>query len=334
MIASVGADREGNSYNINADEAAGAVARALGAYKIMFLTDVAGWLGPPTGSVISEATAGEVEQALATVAGGMRPKLAACLEAIHGGVSYAHIVDGRVPHSLLLELFTDAGPGDEDRDRGVTAALAELQQLERAHVIGDVRAQPGPVRARLGLPACGTTTATSTSTSSPGSRCSTSATATRAWSRRSPQQASAADPRHEPLLHRARDAAVRAPVGELARRQGVPLQQRRGGERGGDQARPPRAARRRDRRASTAAFTAARTARCRRRRRSRSRRRSRRSCRGSASSRRTPRALDAAVTDATAAVLLEPIQGETASTCSHDELLTPRARRATGPAPR
>jgi acetylglutamate kinase len=113
VIASVGADREGQSYNINADEAAGAVARALGAYKIMFLTDVPGWLSDPNdmSSVISESSASEVEQALATVEGGMRPKLAACLDAIHGGVSYAHIVDGRVPHSLLLELFTDAGQG-------------------------------------------------------------------------------------------------------------------------------------------------------------------------------------------------------------------------------
>jgi acetylglutamate kinase len=113
VIASVGADRDGHSYNINADEAAGAVAAALGAYKIIFLTDVSGWLRDPgdPASVISETTANEVEAALPGVGGGMRPKLAACLEAIHGGVSYAHIVDGRVPHSLLLELFTDAGQG-------------------------------------------------------------------------------------------------------------------------------------------------------------------------------------------------------------------------------
>jgi len=117
VIASVGADREGNSYNVNADEAAGAVARALGAYKVMFLTDVRGWLrdvGDPD-SIITEASADQVEAALETVAGGMRPKLAACVEAIHGGVSHAHIVDGRVPHSLLLELFTDAGIGTKVR---------------------------------------------------------------------------------------------------------------------------------------------------------------------------------------------------------------------------
>ncbi len=117
VVASVGADREGHSYNINADEAAGALARALGAYKVMFLTDVRGWLRDPDDpdSIITEASADEVEAAMETIAGGMRPKLAACLDAIHGGVSHAHIVDGRVPHSLLLELFTDAGIGTKVR---------------------------------------------------------------------------------------------------------------------------------------------------------------------------------------------------------------------------
>jgi len=113
VIASVGADREGNSYNVNADEAAGAVAGALGAYKLMFLTDVAGWLADPAdpASLIGQATDEQVRDALPTLSGGMRPKLGACVEAIHAGVSAAHILDGRVAHSLLLELFTDAGIG-------------------------------------------------------------------------------------------------------------------------------------------------------------------------------------------------------------------------------
>jgi acetylglutamate kinase len=117
VIASVGADADGHSYNVNADEAAGAVARALKAYKVMFLTDVAGWLADPNDpdSVLSEATAEAVEDALPRIEGGMRPKLQACVDAIHGGVTFAHIVDGRVPHSLLLELFTDAGIGTKIR---------------------------------------------------------------------------------------------------------------------------------------------------------------------------------------------------------------------------
>jgi acetylglutamate kinase len=117
VIASVGADRDGVAHNINADTAAGAVARALGAYKVMFLTDVEGWLRDPAdpASVVSEAYADEVEAALSSIDGGMRPKLRACLDAIHGGVTFAHIVDGRIAHSLLLELFTDAGIGTKIR---------------------------------------------------------------------------------------------------------------------------------------------------------------------------------------------------------------------------
>ncbi|HVP03031.1 MAG TPA: acetylglutamate kinase [Solirubrobacteraceae bacterium] len=113
VIASIGADRDGQSHNINADEAAGAVARALGAYKVMFLTDVEGWLRDPAdeSSLVSLASADDVEAALDGVGGGMRPKLQACVDAIHGGVAAAHIVDGRVAHSVLLELFTDAGYG-------------------------------------------------------------------------------------------------------------------------------------------------------------------------------------------------------------------------------
>jgi acetylglutamate kinase len=113
VIASVGADRDGRSYNVNADEAAGAVAAAIGAYKVVFLTDVAGWLSDPPdpGSLIRQATVGQVQAALAGLDGGMRPKLEACVEAINDGVGAAHILDGRLEHSLLLELFTDAGIG-------------------------------------------------------------------------------------------------------------------------------------------------------------------------------------------------------------------------------
>jgi acetylglutamate kinase len=113
VVASLGADREGNSYNVNADEAAGKVAARLRAHKAIFLTDVEGWLSDPDdpGSRISETTVGEIEAALDGVAGGMRPKLQACVEAIRGGVQHAHIIDGRRSHTLLLELFTDAGIG-------------------------------------------------------------------------------------------------------------------------------------------------------------------------------------------------------------------------------
>jgi len=85
----------------------------LGAYKVVFLTDVAGWLEDPSDptTLIRQASAGQAHEALAELDGGMRPKLEACVEAIKNGVSAAHILDGRIPHSLLLELFTDAGIG-------------------------------------------------------------------------------------------------------------------------------------------------------------------------------------------------------------------------------
>jgi acetylglutamate kinase len=113
VIASVGADVEGTSYNVNADTAAAAVAAELGATKAIFLTDVVGWLDDPAdeGSLIAQATLDQVKARLPDVAGGMRPKLEACVAALEGGVPHAHIVDGRQPHSLLLELFTDKGIG-------------------------------------------------------------------------------------------------------------------------------------------------------------------------------------------------------------------------------
>jgi len=113
VVASVGADRQGNSYNVNADAAAAAVAAALGAAKVIFLTDVEGWRAEPDDPAtrISEATAAEVRERIGQTTGGMRPKLEACLHALERGVPAAHIVDGRQPHSLLLELFTDEGSG-------------------------------------------------------------------------------------------------------------------------------------------------------------------------------------------------------------------------------
>lgn len=115
VIAPVGSDRDGQSFNINADEAAGAVAHALGASKTIFLTDVAGWLRDPSdpSSLISQATTDEVEKALPSIEGGMKPKLQACVDAIRGGGTSASIVDGREPHSILLELFTDEGFGTQ-----------------------------------------------------------------------------------------------------------------------------------------------------------------------------------------------------------------------------
>ena len=113
VIASSASDREGQSYNVNADEAAGKVAAALGAHKAIFLTDVEGWLADAAdeSSLISRARVEEVEAALPDLSGGMRPKLQACVDAVNGGAQSAHIIDGRIPHSLLLELFTDAGIG-------------------------------------------------------------------------------------------------------------------------------------------------------------------------------------------------------------------------------
>jgi acetylglutamate kinase len=119
VVASVGADAEGRSYNVNADEAAGAVAAALGAYKVIFLTDVEGWLADVSDPAtrISETDVEAIRGAIdgGEVQGGMLPKLEACVAAVERGVRSAHIVDGREPHSLLLELFTDAGIGTKVR---------------------------------------------------------------------------------------------------------------------------------------------------------------------------------------------------------------------------
>jgi acetylglutamate kinase len=109
-------------YNINADTAAAALAVALKAEKLIVLTDVeglyAGWgngTSPSTDDVISSITADELEDLLPTLSTGMVPKMAACLRAVRGGVPKAHIIDGRVPHAVLVEVFTDEGVGTEVR---------------------------------------------------------------------------------------------------------------------------------------------------------------------------------------------------------------------------
>jgi len=113
VVAGVGPDLDGVVHNINADSAAAALAAALGAAKLVVLTDVAGLYAayPDPDSIISELTADELEPMLPGLASGMAPKMEACLRAVRGGVPQAHVIDGRVPHSVLLEVFTSEGVG-------------------------------------------------------------------------------------------------------------------------------------------------------------------------------------------------------------------------------
>ena len=112
VIAPIGLGADGQTYNINADTAAGAIAAALNADKLLMLTDVEGVLDRDR-QLISELTAAEARTLITdgTVTGGMIPKLETCLAALQGGVRAAHILDGRLPHVLLLETFTEAGVG-------------------------------------------------------------------------------------------------------------------------------------------------------------------------------------------------------------------------------
>ena len=115
VVSTVGSDSDGQAYNINADAVAGAIAEALDAQKLIFLTDVAGLLRDvhDPASLIQRVSTSEAAELIAdgTIAGGMIPKIEGCLQAINRGVSEVHLIDGRVPHALLLELFTDAGVG-------------------------------------------------------------------------------------------------------------------------------------------------------------------------------------------------------------------------------
>jgi acetylglutamate kinase len=116
VVSSVAAGEDGQAYNVNADTAAGALAVALGAAKLVVLTDVSGlyrdWHpGSASAEVISQLTADELEAMLPDLAAGMIPKMEACLTAVRGGVPQAHVLDGRLSHAILLEIFTDAGIG-------------------------------------------------------------------------------------------------------------------------------------------------------------------------------------------------------------------------------
>jgi acetylglutamate kinase len=113
VVSTVAPDADGVVHNLNADTAAAALAIALGARKLVVLTDVPGLYAnwPDTSSLISELSADELEKLLPDLASGMVPKMEACLRAVRGGVPAAHVVDGRSPHSTLLEIFTEAGHG-------------------------------------------------------------------------------------------------------------------------------------------------------------------------------------------------------------------------------
>ncbi len=115
VVATIGVGQGGQAYNINADTVAGALAEALGADKLIFLTDVEGLRARPDdpGSLLSQVTVADLEDMVRSGAAssGMVPKVEACAQAVRSGVRRAHILDGRVPHALLLELFTDAGVG-------------------------------------------------------------------------------------------------------------------------------------------------------------------------------------------------------------------------------
>ena len=115
VIATIGSDETGQAYNINADTVAGAIAEALGAEKLVYLTAIDGLRRriDDASSLIRQTTADELDALIAdgTIAGGMIPKVASCTQAVRHGVHRAHILDGRIAHVLLLEVFTDAGIG-------------------------------------------------------------------------------------------------------------------------------------------------------------------------------------------------------------------------------
>jgi acetylglutamate kinase len=113
VVSTVAADADGVPHNVNADTAAAALAIALGAHKLMVLTDVAGLYAdwPETERIIHQISASDLAALMPGLDAGMRPKMEACLRAVTSGVPQAHVIDGRVPHALLVEVFTDEGVG-------------------------------------------------------------------------------------------------------------------------------------------------------------------------------------------------------------------------------
>jgi acetylglutamate kinase len=113
VVSTVAPDADGEVHNLNADTAAGALAAALGAEKLIVLTDVEGLYAdwPDRSSLVSQLTAAQLEPLLPTLVSGMVPKMEACLRAVRAGVPAASVIDGRIPHSLLLEVFTTEGIG-------------------------------------------------------------------------------------------------------------------------------------------------------------------------------------------------------------------------------
>jgi acetylglutamate kinase len=112
VVAPIGVDSEGVTHNVNADEAAGAVARALQAEKLILLTDVEG-VKDGSGELIRQLSVEEARKLVAegSIRAGMIPKVECCIDALSGGVSRTHIIDGRIVHAILLEIFTDGGVG-------------------------------------------------------------------------------------------------------------------------------------------------------------------------------------------------------------------------------
>jgi acetylglutamate kinase len=142
VVATVAPDEDGQVHNVNADSAAAALAVALQADRLVVLTDVRGLYAnwPDSTEVVSQVTASELSAMLPTLEAGMAPKMEACLRAVEGGVGRSTVIDGRVPHALLLEIFTDAGIGtmvtaDAASDAGPTETSAQTAELQASQQV-------------------------------------------------------------------------------------------------------------------------------------------------------------------------------------------------------